>query len=90
MSERQTSTPFARSRASKKRSYIAKPMSPAEMRERSLAHNKAVAQEQAEMRGSKTQPSLYFVGVLAVLAQRQSLRLARFQERGQFKGGVAV
>lgn len=90
MSERQTSTPFARSRASKGRSNYAKPLSPEAMRARSLAHNRAVAQEQAEMRGRKVAISELFAMALHGSQYMQEFRLQMYKERGQFKGGVAV
>lgn len=90
MSERQTSTPFARSRASKKRSFVQKPLSPSQMRDRSIAHNKAVAQEQAQMMQSKTIPSEYYLDRVEIMADIREHRLWQFQQRGQFRGGVAV
>lgn len=88
MSERQTSIPFARSRASKKHS--GKLLSPAQMRERSLAQNKATALEQAQMRERKVTLSNYFMYHLSRVELELSRKLKQFKARGQFKGGVAV
>ena len=90
MSERQTSTPFARSRASKKRGYVVKPMTPEEMRADQAIRNRAVAQEQAQMMQSKTIPSEYYLDRVEIMADIREHRLWQFQQRGQFRGGVAV
>lgn len=87
--ERQSSVPFARSRASKKHSG-GKPLSPAQMRERSLAQNKATALEQAQMRERKVAISGAFQRALHGSAYMMEFRLKMCQLRGQFKGGIAV
>lgn len=87
MSERQTSIPFARSRASKKHS--GKPLSPGQMRHQSLEHNRAVAQEQAQKKNNFV-PSEFYMDAMQNMWDKQAFRMGQFRRRGQFKGGIAV